>query len=196
MNLENEYKAIYELNNNSSLFVRIADDEMKKGNFENALSLLNSKVELFENYATPYLLLAKCNKAIGNIDEAEKNFKIGNSLLNASFQSNTYFLESKVDTDKSFEDEHLEELADKLKVAKIEVDSSNTIQDHNTNVKEESGNFKPLKGLVSETLASIYFEQSNYKEAKAIYETLIDIQPERTEYFNQKISEIEAKMRT
>ena len=95
-----------------------------------------------------------------------------------------------------FEDEQLEELADKLKVAKIEVDYSTTNPNQDSNTKEETTEFKPLKGLVSETLASIYFEQSNYKEAKAIYETLIDIQPERKDYFNKKIAEVVSKMRS
>ncbi len=196
MNIENEYKAIYELNNNSSLFARIAYDEIENGNFENAISILKNGIELFESYATPYFLLHKAFKAIVNETEAEEYLKIARSLLNDSFQSNLKSQSNSAEITNNFEEEHLEELADKLKVAKIEVDYSKENSEQVTEVVETNNEFKPLKGLVSETLASIYFDQSNYKEAKAIYETLIDIQPERTEYFNIKIAEIESKMRS
>ncbi len=88
----------------------------------------------------------------------------------------------------------LEELADKLKTAKIEINQENYSKSNDAIQSESEEEFRPLKGLVSETLASIYINQSNYKEAKAIYETLIDIQPEREEYFKTKLSEIESKM--
>jgi tetratricopeptide (TPR) repeat protein len=184
------------LNSNSSLFVRVAADEIEKGNFEEAISILKKGIELFENYATPYLLLGTCFNATDNKDEAENNFRIGNSLLNDSFQSNLSFENSDLENSSNFEDEQLEDLADKLKVAKIEVDHSITNPNQDSSTSEDNGDFKPLKGLVSETLASIYFDQSNYKEAKAIYKTLIDIQPERTDYFNKKIAEVESRMRS
>ena len=74
------------------------------------------------------------------------------------------------------------------------IDPENYSKTDDTIQKDSEEEFKPLKGLVSETLASIYMNQSNYKEAKAIYRTLIDIQPEREEYFMTKISEINLKM--
>ena len=49
------------------------------------------------------------------------------------------------------------------------------------------------RSLVSETLARIYVSQENYKEAREIYETLIEIQPEREDYYKEKLAEINSK---
>jgi len=206
MILDNEYKAIFELNNKSPLFARAATDAIKEGEFEKALLILENGIELFEEYPTPFFLMGELLVKLGKIEEAEDAFQKGNLLLNNSNTLN-YYLNFVQDssgrsgnntepTPSDNSDNNLVELADKLKIAKLEI---NYVEDSteiviNENTSEE--NFKPLKGLVSETLASIYLNQSNYKEAKAIYETLIDIQPERAEYFKSKLSEIDSKMRT
>jgi len=203
MELKNEYIAIYELNSKTPLFSRIANNEINNGNFEEAISILKKGIELFEDYPTPYFLLGKALQKIGNSTEADIYINQGNSRL-SNYSHNHVIskievghFETNLDSDlENSTDNNLEELADKLKVAKIEVDYSKLNEAPNTIVENEESEFKPLKGLVSETLASIYFDQANYKEAKAIYETLIDIQPERAEYFRTKISQIESKMRS
>ena len=86
------------------------------------------------------------------------------------------------------------ELADKLSNAKMDI-----LQAHDTtaDIKRNTENDSPPsseRSLVSETLARIYFNQENYSEAKEIYETLIQIQPERTDYYQRKLEEIEMKL--
>ncbi len=206
MDLENEYKAIFELNSKSPLFARVAADAVKEGEFKKALSILENGIELFENYPTPFFLMGDLLVKLGKIEEAKDAFQKGNLLFNNTHTLN-YYLNTIQDNSESStnsvapetlqnNDDELVELADKLQAAKIEInhDEDSTSTELNQNESEES--FKPLKGLVSETLATIYLNQSNYNEAKAIYETLIDIQPERKEYFQNKISEIDSKMRT
>lgn len=207
MNLDNEYKEIYELNGKSPLFTRVASDAIKKGDFDKALSILEHGIEVSEEYPTPFFLMGDLLIKLGKIEKAEEAFQKGSSLLNNSSDTLNYYLNlipdslegRKIDIEpepKQNGDENLDELADKLKTAKIEIShqDDSTLNDFNESTSKEE--FKPLKGLVSETLASIYQNQSNYKEAKAIYETLIDIQPERAEYFQNKLSEIDSKMRT
>ena len=202
MNIDNEYIAIYELNGKTPLFARVAFDAMEIGNFDEAVSILKAGIELFGNYPTPYFLLGKALLKIGNSIEAKEYFQKGNALLNDSSTLNYYsnsvnenenteidVSDTEVVIDKS---DDLEELADILQTAKIEVN----YDEPTPRLEAEQEDFKPLKGLVSETLASIYFDQSNYKEAKAIYETLIEIQPERENYFKTKIFEIESRMKT
>ena len=82
MNIENTYKTIYELNNKSPLFARIASDEIEKFNYDNAITILQDGIELFENYPTPYFLLGKVLLKIGNVEESGECFKKGNLLLN------------------------------------------------------------------------------------------------------------------
>lgn len=205
MTLDNEYKAIFELNNKSPLFARVASDAIKEDEFEKALSILEHGIELFEKYSTPFFLMGNLLIKLGKIEEAKNAFQKGNSLLNNSDTLN-YYLDSVPNsiysTINSVEplpsqnsNDNLVELADKLKTAKIAINHEDDYTSNNPNERKREEEFKPLKGLVSETLASIYLNQSNYKEARAIYETLIDIQPEREEYFKNKLSEIDSKMR-
>ncbi|MBU0474798.1 MAG: hypothetical protein KKF62_11610 [Bacteroidetes bacterium] len=203
MNIKNEYIAIYELNNKSPLFARIASVEITKNNFEDAISILQDGIELYENYPTPYFLLGKLFLEIGNLDEAEECFQKGNSLLNYSktfnFYRNSDFKNGEDKPEQLISDnkhDELQDLADALKNAKIKVNLDEDFSYSAPNVTNENENFLPPKGLVSETLASIYFDQSNYKEAKAIYNTLLEIQPDREEYFRLKIAEINARMRS
>jgi len=205
MNIESEYKEIYELNNKSPLFVRIASDEMDKDHFEDAISILQNGIELYENYPTPYFLLGKIFLRNGDIVEAEECFQKGNSLLNCSKTLNFYknvdseIIENKVYqsvNDRKNNSDELEELANVLKTAKIKVNLDEDFSFVESSSSKEPDNFLPPKGLVSETLASIYFDQSNYREAKAIYETLIEIQPQRAEHFQKRIAEINLKMKS
>ncbi len=195
MNLENEYIAIFELNSRSPLFTRVAFDAMNNGNYEEAILILQKGIQLFEDYPTAYFLLGKALQNVNREEEADELFQSGNSLMSDSSAFYYYSnLSQKNDNKKKQieETEKIEKLADVLQTAKIEVNYN----DPTPTFETESTEFKPPKGLVSETLASIYFDQSNYKEAIAIYETLIEIQPERKDYFKTKIFEIESRMRT
>lgn len=201
MNIENEYIAIYELNDRSPLFARVASDAIEKGNFGEAISILEQGLELFDNYPTAYFLLGKALQKIDNPEKAEKCIEKGELLLSEfsnysatlEVDNNDNITEEIIDKTPELEDDSndLEELADRLKVAKIEVNHDEPI----VIPEEKTVEFKPLKGLVSETLANIYFNQANYKEAKAIYETLVEIQPERKDYFEKRIAEVESHMR-
>ncbi len=217
--MDNEYKAIFELNSKTPLFTRVAVDAIKTDEFEEAISILENGIELFENYPTPYFLLGSALAKLGKNSEAKEAFDKGNSLLNNSETFNYYsnLITEKKDDDITIvdneptnptaeetvnensletKDDDLVELADKLKTAKIEINHDEDFSSTETNESETDEEFKPLKGLVSETLATIYFNQANYKEAKAIYETLIEIQPEHKEYFESKLAKITAKMRS
>jgi predicted negative regulator of RcsB-dependent stress response len=203
MNIDNEYKSVFKLNSKSLLFARVASDAIKDGEYEKALSILETGIEHFDEYPTPFFLLGDLLIKLGNIAEAKIAFKKGNALLNNASTLN-YYLNLRpdiiVDSDASVEPElsenpdDLVELADKLQAAKIEIKQENYSKTEDAIQRESEEEFKPLKGLVSETLASIYINQANYKEAKAIYETLIDIHPERELYFMSKLSEIELKI--
>ncbi|PIQ10093.1 MAG: hypothetical protein COW71_03875 [Ignavibacteriales bacterium CG18_big_fil_WC_8_21_14_2_50_31_20] len=210
MNIRNEYKAIYELNSKSPLFARVASDEVQKFNYDKAITILQNGIELFENYPTPYFLLGKLYLEIGDKTEAEECFQKGNLLLDNSktlefYKGQTFIQNSEIETFENSESlkneelnlsDELENLANVLKTAKINVNIDEDYSFVEPSAKNEPDNFLPPKGLVSETLASIYYDQSNYREAKAIYETLIEIQPQRAEHFKAKIADINSKTKT
>lgn len=50
------------------------------------------------------------------------------------------------------------------------------------------------KSLVSETLAKIHFSQGNFTQALSIYETLIDVNPDKKEFYEAKIAQIKSKL--
>ena len=49
-------KLIYEFNDNSPLFARVADAELKEGNVDKALEILNSGLENYPDYITAHLV--------------------------------------------------------------------------------------------------------------------------------------------
>ncbi len=204
MNIDSEYKYNFKLNKKSLLFARVASDAINEGEYEKALIILKNGIELFDEYPTPFFLMGDLLIKMGNIEEAKIAFKKGNAILNNSSTLN-YYLNLKPESTENEEkdgepvssekkDDELEDLEGKLQTAKIEITEENYSNTDDPDQKDNEEEFKPLKGLVSETLASIYLNQSNYKEAKAIYETLIDIHPERELYFRSKLSEIDLKI--
>jgi tetratricopeptide (TPR) repeat protein len=86
-------------------------------------------------------------------------------------------------------DERLDELAKEISSAKI-----------SENVGETYIEDKPFKKvteshiIISDTLAKIYTAQGEYKEAIEIYSQLKQKNPEKLEYYNQKIEELKAKL--
>ena len=204
MNIVNEYKYNFKLNKKSLLFARIASDAINDGDYEKALLILENGIEQFDDYPTPFFLMGDLLIKMGKIVEAKIAFKKGDAILNNSSTLNYYLninpdIKGTVDTDidpdpSANKVDALEKLEDKLQTAKIEIKHDDYSNADDPKQRESAEEFKPLKGLVSETLASIYLNQSNYKEAKAIYETLIDIHPERELYFMSKLSEIELKI--
>jgi len=212
------------LNNETLLFTRLAENEINNGNVEKAIDILKNGIQIFANYPSSYLLYGEALLTIGKVHEAKSAFKTGTNLL--GFQDTSdYYLNLIPDTNENIllentevppvnEDISLEnvdapaesenkpaenenelvELADQLSNAKMDIPQA---QEAPTEIKKKTENdssFSPGRSLVSETLARIYFSQENYSEAKEIYETLIEIQPEREDYYLKKLEEIEMKI--
>ena len=58
---------------------------------------------------------------------------------------------------------------------------------------QKSNNFRESNLIVSETLAKIYVNQGEYFEAMEVYKKLLKKNPQRSEYYSQKINEIKSK---
>jgi len=205
----NNSNSILGSDNKTMFFTRLAENEINNGNMEKAIDILEHGIQEFPNYPSSYVIYGKTLLAIGKTREAKKAFKTGLDLV--GFQDTSeYYLNLIPETDVEVSTENIDspseiepdqtnnnellELADKLSNAKMDIlQGHDTTADIKRNTETES---PPSSGrsLVSETLARIYFNQENYSEAKEIYETLIQIQPERTDYYQRKLEEIEMKL--
>ena len=209
-------KLIYERDNNSPLFLRIADSYLQNSNPENAISILEEGLKNFPDHPLAFILMGKANVMVNEIEMAEYFFKKSSELLNTN-QTYTYykkeynlpdkqsspfdssrgsvFINSSADDILKIEDlileksqpveERLEQIANELMNKRLE-------QTDNFPLREsDQQQYSPDKSkLATETLANIYLSQGQKNEAIKIYESLVNRNPGKKEYYLEKIREI------
>lgn len=219
-NSTDKVKLIYEFNNDSPLFARVAEDELNNGNFEKAIAVLVKGLENFPDYATAYFLYGKALAYGGDYEKAKDTISKGSNFIDSEETKNFYLdeikkikeredylsksrrvpffgeeFEDKIkeDTDSTDEkvDGNLDNLAQKLEGAKIKFDPQS---DDNYEFEEEPDEETDDQKIVSETLGGIYLSQGNYKEALKIYKKLLEQKPEKAEEFEKKINYIQKLM--
>lgn len=210
-------KLIFERDNNSPLFLRLADNYLQENDPQTAVSILENGLMLYPNHPLAFILMAKALYLLGNIEMTESHLKKASELLNSDLtfdhykhefklpdkqispfdssrgniffnSSDEYTLNEEVvdDQPKSVED-NLPQIAEKLINTKL--DQSNNISPSETNQHE----YNPDKGkLATETFANIYISQGQKSEALKIYELLILRNPEKKEYYLEKIRELKS----
>ena len=210
-------KLIYERDNNSPLFLRVADYYLRNNDSQTAVSILENGLKLYPNHPLAFILMAKALYLIGNIEMTESHLKKASELLNSdltfdhykhefklpdkqispfdSSRGNIFFNssdeyalnEEDVDEQPKTVEDNLPQIAEKLINAKL--DQSNNISPSETNQQE----YSPDKSkLASETFANIYLSQGQKNEAIKIYELLIQRNPEKKEYFFEKIRQLKS----
>ena len=207
-------KLIFEFNNSSPLFARVAASEMESANILNAIKILETGLELHSHYPTPYLLLALANAYAGREDEARSNAIMGSELLGSPNTLEFYlkkisdiiaernslsnakrpaFLtevkEEKVDKiEDEFEnlEDKLDILAERLSKAKI------VLKGMGDTMPEFSAPEVKIKRIVSDTMAEIFLSQKNYQEAITIYEELLEQKPDKADFYLQKIADLKS----
>jgi tetratricopeptide (TPR) repeat protein len=202
----------YEYNRKSPLFVHIAHWEMENNNPGRAIEILNEGIEEFPDYPTAYFLLGKALVLAGEPGNALNAVKKGSEIIN-SVKTYDYYLrrielneeaepDEKVRTFNETDDgitfskpagsgsidERLEELAKEISDAKIPAAGNQPAGDYSI-----SG-FSDDSMIVSETLAKIYLSQGEYKEAIEVFEKLKKKNPDKADYYSDKIAEIIRKM--
>lgn len=205
-------KLIYEFNKNSPLFARVAASEIEKGNYLEAIKVLDDGIDLYPNYASAFLVLAIAKAYEGKEEEAKIVAKIGADLINDGKTYLSYERKIKEIIDErnsisetlrpSFIGDKNEkvlvsqediELEDKLDVLAKQLSKAKIIpkqeEDNPTTVPE----FKGQK-IVSETLAEIHIKQKNFEEAISMYEEMLNNKPEKIEQYLQRIADIKTMM--
>lgn len=210
-----KYGLIYEFNNESPIFVKVADQELKKNHVEKALNILEKGLDLFPDYAAAYIIYAKALAYAGDYPKAEETLKTAcdlyesenafeyykNELIKIKNQTEdinksrrvSFVDEEKIkpDENKSFEDD-LDSLAEKLDNAKIVAEEKTEETFEEPSTEEE---FIPKdKEIVSETIAGIYVAQGNYSQAVEVYKQLIVQDPEKRDFYIGRIAELETKI--
>ena len=218
-NLTARAKLIYERDNNSPLFLRIADFYLRSNNPEIAISILEDGLKNFPDHPLAFILMGKANVLLNEIEIAEFFFKKSSELLNTnrtySYYKKEYNLPDKqlspFDSSRGSvfiksEKEDLmiieELISDKPqpvedRLSQIANELMNRKLERTDNISFEDSNqnqYTPDKSkLATETLANIYLSQGQNSEAIRIYELLSNRNPEKKVYYLDKIREIQSK---
>jgi tetratricopeptide (TPR) repeat protein len=84
---------IYEYNNRSPLFVRMANTEIENNNIDQAIFILEEGTKIYPQYAAAYLLLGKAYILLGNYSSAFKYIKKGSDLIHSKRTYDFYLKE-------------------------------------------------------------------------------------------------------
>jgi tetratricopeptide (TPR) repeat protein len=216
---------IYEYNNKSPLFARLAGIEMEKNNLDNALNILTEGLKTYPEFPVVYILLGKIHTLKGDYTQALYYFKKGSEFIHSprsfefyvneidslkkqrsffniskwtEFANETLLGKSKSKLKKTTDkksDDSIEETLTKL-TKEIEGATESIKEAKNKiEVDKSKENFKQDL-VVSETLAKIYVNQNELQAAISVYKKLLKKNPERKDYFNSKIEELNTLLKT
>ncbi len=206
-------KLIYEFNNQSPLFARVAFSEIEKGNYLEAIRILDEGVKLHANYPTAFLILSLAKAYEGKDEEALNMAKLGADIIESpkTYEIYSQKISAIIAERTSLSDalrpafhnepseeqiivpeEKEERWEDKLDMLAKQLSKAKIIPKDDFETSSESLPKFEGKKIVSETLADIYFSQRNFDEAIKMYEELINIKPEKAEEYLQKIGEMKS----
>jgi tetratricopeptide (TPR) repeat protein len=212
-------KLIYERDNNSPLFLRASDFYLSCNEPQNAISILENGLKNFPNHPLAFILMGKAHSMINELEMAEFFFKKSSELLNThhtyTYYKNKYKLPDKqaspFDSLRGSVFINSSEV-DILKTEDVITDNAKPVEDRLSQIANELMNrrleqadnfpfresdqqvYSPDKSrLATETFANIYLSQGQKNEAIKIYELLVNRNPEKKEYYLEKIREIQSK---
>ena len=211
-------KIIYDRDNNSPFFFRVADAHLLNNEPQAAISILESGLKIFPDHPVAFILLSKAYHQLGNNENTESYLKKTSDILNSSSTFKYYKNEFKLpdkqispfDSSRgnvfinSTDEFDLDEEVD-VKPSKSVEDNLQQIAEKLINTRLEKNDVPPLientqqkynpdKGtLASETLANIYLSQNQKNEAIKIYELLADRDSNKREYFLEKIKMLKSE---
>ncbi|MCU0413676.1 MAG: hypothetical protein MUE91_04615 [Ignavibacteriaceae bacterium] len=212
-------KLIYERDISSPLFLRIADSYLRSNEPENAIPVLEEGLKNFPSHPLAFILMGKANVMLNEVELAEYFFKKASKHLNTNrtyiYYKRQYNLPDKQSSpfDSARGSVFINSSEDKLlNIDEVVPDKSQPVEDRLEQIANELMNrrleqtddfsfkesinlqYSPDKSkLASETFANIYLTQGQKNEAIKIYELLVNRNPEKKEYYLEKIRQIQSK---
>jgi len=195
--LVNKFELLYSVNNQSPIFVLIAYKKFLNDNLDESLFILENGLKEFPNHPTALLLKSKILIKQGNFSQALKNIKKVSSILGSTKTFDFYINELEVLNKHSIRIDKDEKLFDTKDLSEINNIPEKSL-DLNLSkesppkieISEKDHNSIDDSLIISDTLAKIYFNQKEYKEAIRIYSKLKTKYPEKSAFYESKISEI------
>ncbi len=206
-------KLIFEYNESSPLFARVAAYEIKDGNIFDAIKILENGIRIHPYYPTPYLILALANAYAGKEEDARNSAAIGSELLGSSETFTLYetkiseiiserntlseakrhaFIEEVVNEKDEYNFENLEDkldlLAERLSKAKI------IPKEIGEPTEEITAPQLSVKKISTDTMAEIFISQKKFSDALEIYSELLKQRPDKAGIYLQKISDLNSLM--
>ncbi|HQF41571.1 MAG TPA: hypothetical protein PK073_01575 [Ignavibacteriaceae bacterium] len=214
---------IYEYDNKSPLFARVADIELERNNIDEAIQILTDGITHHPDFSVAYFLLGKAHTLKGNYGQALKFVKKGSELIhssksfdyylreidaikkqrqlfNVSRWANTanenFYNQSPPVSNQTEENKSLESIAETLNKLTAEIEgASEQIKEAKKQISvTRSKDYSNNDLIISETLAKIYVTQGEFKEAINVYKKLKVKSPDKEAYFDSKISELNDRL--
>jgi tetratricopeptide (TPR) repeat protein len=160
----------------------------KLGKKEEAIHHLSKANELMPNDETNADYLKIINEMLP--EETQDAATTGAPIAEDRAETSSDGIDTSFSLDETFDDnsfgdlDDLESLASELENAKIPPINESDI-DFDKLDNENEG-----EEIITETMANIYLEQGNTKEAIEVYEKLIKLNPEKEQYYKIRIEEI------
>jgi tetratricopeptide (TPR) repeat protein len=214
---------IYEYNNKSPLFARVAENEIEKNNIDEAIKILTNGLTNYPDFPVAYFLLSKAHTIKGNYGLALKFVKKGSELIHSPRTFDYYLREidaikkqrqlfnvsrwadsaneqfsnfNSPQTNKTEKEKPAESIEETLNKLTAEIaGATQTVIEAKKKIEETKPKiFSNNDFIVSETLAKIYITQGEFKEAISVYKKLKIKNPDKEIYFESKIAELKAKL--
>lgn len=195
-----KFELLYQINSSSPLFITLAYKKILDEKIEEAQSILDNGLVHFSEHPTALLLKSKILVKKGNFTQALKLIKkasniIGNSKTFDYYLSELELLNKQTSSIEKVEDlKSFPNLSEEIKPI-LDTESNLKFKEDNISKTEvPKPEYKAIDDtlIISDTLAKIYFNQKEYKEAIRIYEKLKIKHPEKSQFYDSKISEIKA----
>ncbi|MCF8259893.1 MAG: tetratricopeptide repeat protein [Melioribacteraceae bacterium] len=163
-----KFALIYEFNNNSPLFARVAFSEMQKGQFESALKILESGLENYPDYPTALIIYAILNAEIGKLSKAKQVLSKAAELYNDDESFDFYV-------------KHVEEIvSNNARFSEIRGSSfvSESLQNHEDLMEDENESYRSVETQIpSQTHVSNKIDDNLEELAEVISKVKIKSDP-------------------
>lgn len=198
--LVSKFELLFQINSQSPLFITIAYKKILDNDLDGSLSIIEKGLLEFPDHPTALLLKSRILIKKENFSQALRLIKKASNLLGSPKTFDYYLTELETLNKQSIkievEDKSKiqEDILPDLKNIPEKLPELNTTKEYSevkTNLQTDYSVIDDSL-IISDTLAKIYFNQKEYKEALRIYSKLKSKHPEKSDFYDSKISEIKS----